>query len=155
MSNNLLKVNIKLYVLLVVISIFYSGFDVGYHTGISIAMNEAPSPRFDCLFFVIVYGILWLISRCLYTDYTFVSVKDCFGMAFFTLIFASGYWISLLMNRIEDVQSGFLYPGGWQDKIAIIMYPAVLFCVSLVISISYIICAVQIRKENKALGQNS
>ena len=152
MRKNLLWFNVKSYAFLCIISIFYLGFKVGYPIGIATASGNEPYVQFDYLLFLVGYCVLWLISRCLLEEGELVSGKGCLVMGIFTFISISVYWISLLHNRFADIQKGFPEPGRINDIVAIIVYPAVLFIISLIICIIYIICAVQIRKENKALG---
>lgn len=144
MKQNLLTVNSKLYAFLRNVSIFYLAITIGY--------NLDRTPGFDYLIFVAGYWILYVIARYLLNERECCSGKSCCLMAIITLASISGYWFILLNNRSWDIQNGFPDPDGLYNKLGIIVYPAVLFVTSVIICINYLVCANEIRKENKALS---
>lgn len=144
MKQNLLTINAKLYEFLRNVSIFYLAINIGY------TLDHTPS--FDSLIFVAGYWILYAIARYLLNERECCSGKSCCAMAIFTLASISGYWFILLNNRSWDIQNGFPDPGGLYNKLGILVYPAVLFVTSVIICINYLVCANEIRKENKALS---
>lgn len=151
MKKYLLSINAKLCILLCVFSVFNLGIHVGFHVGVYTQINRTPSPSFEYLVFVIVYLIFCWIAYNLYMEREFCSGKGCIIMGTVTLALISLFWIPVLIGNFEAIQAGLQ---DWMDKWQFIVFPSVLFGVSLIICVNYIICAIQIRKENKALGLN-
>ena len=136
MKEILLTVNSKLYTFLCNVSMLFFGIRIGY------TLNHTP--QFDYLIFVAVYWILYKIALYLLKEQEYCSGKSCCAMAIFTLVSISGYWFVLLNNSFREIQNGFPDPGGLYNKLAIIVYPAVLFVISVIIFINYSVCANEI-----------
>ena len=141
MKEILLTINSKLYAFLCNVSMLFLCIRIGY------TLNYTP--QFDYLILVTAYWILYKIARYLLKEQEYCSGKSCCAMAIFTLVSISGYWISLINSNFREIQNGFPDPGGLYNKLAIIVYPAVLFVISVIIFINYSVCANEIRKANK------
>ena len=149
MKKYLLSINAKLCILLCAISVLNLGIHIGFHIGVHKRIDRPPSPTFEYLLFVIVYLIICWISHNLSVEHEWCSGKSCIITGTVTLALISLFWALVLIGNFEEIQAGLQ---DWMDKWQFIVFPAVLFVISLIICINYIICAVQIRKENKALG---
>ena len=75
-------------------------------------------------------------------------------MAALTPVPILSYWIVALISDLRYTREGYDALHRWFYILKVIVFPHALFIISLIICINYIICAVQIRKENKALGLN-
>ena len=152
MKKYLFLINAKMYSFLCVFSVLNLGIHIGFHVGVYTQINRTPSPSFEYLIFVVAYLLFYWIARSLYMERECCSGKNCVVLALITLVSASLFWLLILNGNLNEIQEGLYEAHKWIDRWTIIVYPAVLLCVSLIICVNYTVCAVQIRKENKALG---
>ena len=164
MRKKLLWLNEILYILICVVLICYFLIDIGKQVQIA-AVNQLLNPEqsietikkyylsnreFHAIIPIVIYGIFWLIARYMRKDDVCVSGKGCLAMAVFTMclaVFPMGNCFRALAN-IQEILGNF---AKWFAGFELVMC-AILVAASLVIIINYLICAVQIRKENKAVG---
>ena len=151
MKKCLLSINAKLCILLCVSSVLNLGIHIGFQVGVHERIGIPPSPSFEYLWFVIVYLIICWASHTLYVERELCSGKSCIITGTVTLALISLFWTLVFIGNFEAIQAGLQ---DWIDRWQFIVFPSVQFAISLIICISYIICAVEIRKENKALGLN-
>lgn len=121
------------------VSLAYAGFRVGY------TFRNYHGTDFSFLIYSAVYFILFLVSCAQVKWHSFSSGKSYYIFGFATLAFISVFWGKLLICRWDNLQIGV------PDTIVldIIIYPAVLFALSLASCVLYVISAVIAKKENK------
>lgn len=96
--------------------------------------------------FPVVYLILFGISVFLVREREFNTSKSYYGMGIVTLAHSCLLWVRcwLLFSRgAIDME----------DPIDMYIYPGVVFCISVIISIIYFVCAVRTQKENRSIKQ--
>lgn len=154
---NLFCINEKLYAFLFIVSVCFVGIYIGLFFS---TWESRPSPLWYDLspyfhkysiFIMAVCGLQWIIAHYLHKEQECLSGKWCIGMAIFTPGFASLYWIPKVPKYFAYFREGLDDPNLWFERISFMVY-TILLVFSLIICINYIICAVQIRKENKAVG---
>ncbi|MBE6926505.1 MAG: hypothetical protein E7461_06640 [Ruminococcaceae bacterium] len=158
MRKILLPFNKTLYGALCIFTIFYLGITHGLYTQIYVEHGSWSVYSFEmpmkwALVFTIVFVILWLCSRYQCKNHEHISAKTCLLMAGVTLPLILPHWIPWLSKYsyfMKEAKEIYL----WYIRMVTITYPTIVFVISLIICINYIICAIQIRKENKALGLN-
>ena len=164
MRKKLLWFNEILYIFICVVLICYFLIDIGKQVQIA-AVNQLLNPEqsietikkyylsnreFHAIIPIVIYGIFWLIARSMQKNDVMVSGKGCIAMAVFTMCLAVFPIVSCFRTWAE-VPEIFSNLTKWFRGLTFLMC-VILSVVSLVIVINYLICAVQIRKENKALG---
>ena len=164
MRKKLLRLNEILYIFICVVLTCYFLINIGRRVQIAVAyqlVNPEQSIEtikkyylnyrlFVMLNPIAIYGIFWLIARYIRENDVLVSGKSCLAMAVFTMCLAV-FPIGSCFHTLADIPEIFSNLIEWFEGLTFLMC-AVLIVVSLVIVINYLICAVQIRKENKALG---
>lgn len=146
MKKTLLMWNVILYAITYSVSLLYVGFKYGewypYITGL------------EYFLFPIVYLILLIIGHYLMKNHRDNSVRSYCVMAIVTLTFISLLWGVWLIAYFQ----GRMPSATFMD---IVLFPAVLFFFSVMISIFYFICAAQTRKhiqevkmQRKRLGKD-
>ena len=158
MRKNLLSFNKMLYVVLFIFTVFYLGITHGLYMQIYVEYGPGNVYSFEmpmkwALVFTGAFVTLWLVSRYQYKNYEHISAKTCLFMAIITLPLVLPHWIPWLNKYsyfMKEAKEIYL----WYIRMVTVTYPTIVFVISLIICINYIICAVQIRKENKALGLN-
>ena len=121
------------------ISLAYAGFRVGY------TFRNYHGTDFSFLLYSVVYFILFLVGCAQVKWHSFPSEKSYYIFGFTTLAFISVFWGKLLICEWDNLQIGV------PDTIVldIIIYPAVLFALSFINCMLYVICAVIAKKETK------
>ena len=164
MRKKLLWLNEILYILICVVLICYFLIDIGRQVQIATqALIENPEQSIETIkkyylnyrdfktpILIAIYGIFWLIARYMRKDDVCVSGKGCLAMAVFTMCLAVFPTVSCFRTWAEGPEI-FSNLTKWFRGLTFLMC-VILSVVSLVIVINYLICAVQIRKENKAVG---
>lgn len=154
MRKILLAFNERLYALAFVATVFYMGMNYALYKQLEAESRRTYSFQMlaaVAIFFAVIYGVLWLIAYYHHKNHIHISVKSCLCMAILTPLLVLPHWIYWLIDYPQLIQkSAEIFK--WFIILTTFTYPAVLFAISLIICISYIICSVQIRKENKALG---
>ena len=154
MKKSILRVNCILYAVMFFVVICCFGIDIGRRAQILSEIYKTAQwshLRFDSLYIVAISGVLWLIAYHMYAEHTTVSGKSCLGYGIFTLASVSLYWIASFINRFDDIQKAFHNPREW-FTVVFFAEVTILLLVSLAIFINYLICAIEIRKENKKVG---
>ncbi len=164
MRKKLLWLNEILYIFIWVVLICYILIDIGRQVQIA-AVQQLMNPEqsietikkyylsyrdFKTPIPIAIYGIFWLIARCMRKEDIFVSGKGCLAMAVFTMCLAVFPTVSCFRTWAEGPEI-FSNLTKWFRGLTFLMC-AILSVVSLVVIINYLICAIQIRKENKAVG---
>ena len=146
MKRILLASNAKLYAIMAGVSLLWVGFVFGVQFQIYDHNNyRGTYYPWEFFLFPAVYLILHRIGLHLEKEHEYASGKGYYVMAIFTLVFITQYWVRVLINRFPDLQSG-------KENtffVGIVVFPAILFLFSGIISVLYFICAVQTRKELK------
>lgn len=164
MRKYLLRINEILYILICVVLICYFLIDIGRQVQIATqALIENPEQSIETIkkyylnyrdfktpILIAIYGIFWLIARYMRKDDVCVSGKGCLAMAVFTMCLAVFPTVSCFRTWAEGPEI-FSNLTKWFRGLTFLMC-AILSVVSLVVIINYLICAIQIRKENKAVG---
>ena len=143
MKRILLASNAKLYAIMAGVSLLWVGFVFGVKFQINASINywDTHYP-IEFFLFPVLYLILHRIGIHLEKEREYASGKGYYAMAIFTLGCITLYWVLLLINRLPDLQKGIenvLF-------VEIVVFPAILFVISAIITVLDFICAVQTSK---------
>ena len=147
---SLSKLNVALYIFLCTITVWYVGHEQGEYLikqAQFLSENTLGSPlpiflhNLDVFQYAISYSFFLITSLCLARN-THYS-KNYYQAAIIPMVYICTVWVIKLCVYEPDSQ----LPTGYETTMDCIVIPAILFSVTLLASINYIICAVQAKKQ--------
>lgn len=134
MKKKLLIWNVIFYAVLYSISLLYVGYEYG-------ELSYIPYNGPEYFILPAVYLVLLVIGIFLVREWEYLKSKSYYTMGAITLAYSCLLWGSRLFFFFQ----GRLDADHWD----VYVYPAAVFCFSVIISVIYIIVAIKTQKENR------